>query len=108
MMRQRKNIVGPQVRRLREERNWTLHQLAVELALHGVFISADTLKRIELRREFVGTFEISTFAAVFKIRPEHLFPPDVSAAELAEILRVLQKNGAENRSAPHDERQRAN
>jgi transcriptional regulator with XRE-family HTH domain len=105
MTRQKKNVVGPQVRQLRLQRNWSLDHLAIELALQGVFLSPRTLERIELRREFVGAVEISAFAAVFKIGAEHLFPPDSSTAELAGLLRALPKTGAPNGAAPRGCRQ---
>ena len=107
-MRHRKNLIGPQVRKLRKQRNWTHHQLAVELALRGVFVSAKTLERIESQREFVGTIELSAFASVFKTSMEHLFPPEISTTEASEMWRVLEKHGVLNRPAPNDERQLAN
>ena len=105
MTRPRKNIIGPQVRKLLLERNLTLHQLAVELALRGVFVSADTLNRNELQREFVGGIELAALAAVFQIGVDHLFPPDTPPTELAELLRAMQKNSAFDR---FEEQEKAN
>lgn len=107
-MRYRKNLIGPQVRKLRKQRNWTHHQLAVELALRGAFISARTLERIESQREYVEAVALSAFAAVFKVRAEDLYPPEAIAAEASEMRRVLEKYGVRNWAPPRDDRQRDN
>jgi transcriptional regulator with XRE-family HTH domain len=91
-MRYRKNLIGPQVRKLRQERGWSLDQLANEFAQQGIFISAHTLERIESRREFMGSIEVYAFATIFRTGVEHLYPPDSSASNVLEELRLLQQN----------------
>jgi transcriptional regulator with XRE-family HTH domain len=107
-MRYRKNLIGPQVRKLRKQRNWTHHQLAVELALRCAFMSAKTLERIESQREYVEAVALSAFAVVFNIRVEDLYPPETITAEASEMRRVLEKCGVRNWAPLNDDRQRDN
>jgi transcriptional regulator with XRE-family HTH domain len=97
-MRYRKNIIGPQVRKLREERGWSLDDLATEFVREGIFISPQTLNRVEKRQEFVGTVEVVAFAAIFRTGVERLYPIDLSMSEMEE-LRSIQKaaGSAKNR-----------
>ena len=90
-MRYRKNIIGPQVRKLRKQRAWSLDQLAAELAWQGIFISSQTLDRVETQQEFVGSIEVWAFATVFRTSVDHLYPPDSSAADVLARLRLLRR-----------------
>jgi hypothetical protein len=81
-MRYRKNIIGPQVRKLREERAWTLYDLATEFARQGLFISEEALDRVESQREFVGSVEVWAFANLLQTGAENLYPPNLSTSDV--------------------------
>jgi hypothetical protein len=91
-MRYRKNIIGPQVRKLRDERGWTLGDLATEFTQQGLFISKKALDRVESQREFVGSVEVWTFANLFQTGVENLYPPNLSTPDVLRMLRLPRDN----------------
>jgi transcriptional regulator with XRE-family HTH domain len=94
-MRYLKNIIGPRVRKLREQRAWSLDQLAAEFARQGILISPRTLERVEKQQSFVGSIEVCEYAAVFHTSVEYLFPSYDDAMEALSRAQLLrQSNGA--------------
>jgi hypothetical protein len=91
-MRNRKNIIGPRVRKLREERGWTLGDLATEFAKEGLFVSEKVLDRVESQREFVGSVEVWAFANLFQTGAENLYPPNLSTSDVLGMLRLPRNN----------------
>jgi transcriptional regulator with XRE-family HTH domain len=92
------NIIGPRVRALRRQRNWTHQELATEMAQRGIFISEKTLERIESQKEFVGKREIFAFASALRVGIDHLIGPEsyMSDSQTSEMLRLLKNNGEPN------------
>ncbi len=93
------NIVGPYVRKFREERGWSLKQLADEFARQGVPVSPQTLERIESRQDEVTEIDAMAFAHVFKTDVSKLYPSNPTAPEVLGELRRIQQNArpAKNR-----------
>jgi transcriptional regulator with XRE-family HTH domain len=61
-------LIGENVRRLREERGWTQHQLSVVSGLHVSYISG-----IECGRRNITASIIERLAASLKAHPGELF-----------------------------------
>jgi transcriptional regulator with XRE-family HTH domain len=68
-----KNIVGPQVRRLRVAANLSQAALAAACQRIGWDIDRNTIAKIEGRRRWVGDFELQHLSSVLKCRLEALF-----------------------------------
>ena len=68
------NVIGPQVRRLREEKGWTQDQLAVKLQLFGWDTSRESVTRLETRDRRVPDLELFVLARVLETPTDDLFP----------------------------------
>jgi len=83
-----RNLIGPQVRKLRSQRGWTQDQLAGALQRVGLDVSRSAVAKIEARMVWVGDHELYYFLKVFRVDFEDLFPPiDPQDPELYETLR---------------------
>jgi transcriptional regulator with XRE-family HTH domain len=70
-----RNIIGPQVRRLRDKRGWSQEQLAAKLQLAGLDISRSSLSKIESGEQAVFDFQVLYFRRVFKADSDDLYEP---------------------------------
>lgn len=66
-MQDARNIVGPHLRRIRNERGLTQPALAAFLQRAGWDISRDTVAKIEDQRRWVSDFEVAFLADVLKV-----------------------------------------
>jgi len=71
------NVIGPQVRKLRNELELTQDELAARCQLHGLDISRGTLSQIEARLRCVTDLELFQLSAVLKVPTDDLFPADM-------------------------------
>jgi DNA-binding XRE family transcriptional regulator len=71
------NVIGAQVRRLREQKGWTQDQFAVKLQLAGWDTSQDSVSRLETQDRRVPDLELFVLADVLDARLEDLFPKDL-------------------------------
>lgn len=88
-----KNVIGPQVRRLRWEHQWTQEKLAIELHKLGwEKISRSGVSKIE--GGFIGLrdFRHLYFAEVFDVEVGDLFPLIRETEELDEAVTRLLTN----------------
>lgn len=69
------NLIGPQVRKLRVQRDWTQEVLAAKLQMAGWDISRARLAKIEARLVWVGDYRLYFFAKVLKVSITELLPP---------------------------------
>ena len=69
-----RNIVGPQVRRLRVERDWSQPAMAVICQKAGWDIARDTIAEIEGQTRWVSDAELVMLARCFKVSLEVLLP----------------------------------
>jgi transcriptional regulator with XRE-family HTH domain len=74
--KQPRNIVGPEIRRLRKERGLSQPMLVAKLNLAGWQISRETLAKIETQLRWVADFELVCLASVFKLSTEEILPND--------------------------------
>jgi transcriptional regulator with XRE-family HTH domain len=68
------NIVGPQIRKRRNQLGLTQEALAAQCQLHGLDISRGTLSQIEARLRCVTDDELLALARVLKVSTDSLFP----------------------------------
>ena len=73
-VRKCRNIIGPQVRRLRSGKDWSQERLASELQMHGWKISRCGVARIESQEVWVGDFETMLMADALGVDMKELFP----------------------------------
>lgn len=72
-----KNIIGYQVRRLRNMMNLSQNQLAARLQRCGLDIDRSRLSKIESRLVYVSDYEQIFFAEALKVSIEELYPESV-------------------------------
>ena len=69
------NIIGPQVRKLRNERGMSQDQLAAKLQLLGLEMSRAGVSKIEARLRCVSDAELPVIAKALGVEIPSLFPP---------------------------------
>jgi transcriptional regulator with XRE-family HTH domain len=70
-----RNIVGPQIKALREKRGLTQPMLAAKCHLLGWDLSRETLAKIESRIRWVADYELLCLAQSLGVSAEALLPP---------------------------------
>lgn len=73
-MKPPRNMVGPVVRRLREEAGYSQPMLVARLNLDGWDISRETLAKIESQVRWVADFELVRLAKALACSIPNLFP----------------------------------
>lgn len=71
---QRRNLAGPQVRRLRCQRGWSQEQLAAKLQLEGLDISRSSIAKIENGQQAIFDYELLIFQRLFRVPEDELHP----------------------------------
>ena len=88
-----RNLIGPQVRKLRSQKGWTQDQLAGALQRAGWDLSRSSVAKIEARMVWVGEYELYYFMKVFRVDFKDLFPPiDPQSPYLYETLGRLMES----------------
>ena len=72
-----KNIIGPQLRRLRYARSLSQPALAAKCQLLGWDISRDTIAKIEGQTRWVGDSELAYIARSLDVAIQKLFPANI-------------------------------
>ena len=78
-----RNVVGPQVRRLRYARQWTQEECALRLQLQGLDWDRTALAKVEARIKKVSDAELFVLARTLRTALDGLFP---SAADVKAFL----------------------
>ncbi len=73
-MAKAKNIVGPQVRRLRDQQGLTQEMFAARCTILGLDLSRATLSKIEAQLRCVTDVELVRLAAALKVEVPDLLP----------------------------------
>jgi DNA-binding XRE family transcriptional regulator len=68
------NIIGPQLRRLRNEAGWTQEEFAARCQLGGYDVSRGTISQIEARLRCVKDDEVALLAKILGVPHGQLFP----------------------------------
>lgn len=71
-----RNVVGPQLRKIREGLGLSQEAFAAKCQRNGWDISRDIVARIELRIRLVPDFELKRLADCLEVSPVDLFPDD--------------------------------
>jgi transcriptional regulator with XRE-family HTH domain len=71
------NVVGPQVRKLRNKLQLTQEQFAARCQLGGLDISRGTLSQIEATLRSVRDNELFLLASILRVRTDDLYPADM-------------------------------
>lgn len=82
----RRNLVGPEIKKLRQQLGWTQDKLAKDLRREGFNVSRSAVAKIECQLIWVGDFELLYFVRVLGVRLEHLFPAINGHIPLTEVL----------------------
>jgi transcriptional regulator with XRE-family HTH domain len=74
-MRNPRNLVGPQIRRLRGQQKLTQPMLAARCRKWGWDLSRQTLAKIETQIRWVSDFELLCLARALRVEPNEFLPP---------------------------------
>lgn len=67
-------MVGPQVRKLRQQKGWTQNQLAIKLQLAEWDTSRESVTSLENQQRRVPDLELLILARLLGVKMESLFP----------------------------------
>ena len=84
-----RNMIGPQVRRLRYQRGWSQEKLAEQLQLVGWDIGRVAVSKIESRLVHIDDYELLYFTKVFNVGLADLFPKIGAERQIHEALTEL-------------------
>ena len=88
-----KNLVGPQVRKLRYQRGWKQKELAAKLQILGWDIERGSVSKIEAQLVWVGDFEMFYLAGALQVEVNALFPAfDPGVPLHGNIVKLRKKN----------------
>lgn len=73
-----RNIVGPQVMRLRSSKGWSQEQMATACQVAGWDVSRGVLARIEGGVRWVSDFDLLQLASILNVPVGTLFPEEHS------------------------------
>jgi len=82
------NLVGAQVRKFRNRKNWTQEALAAKLQVAGWDVSRESLAKLEAQFRRVPDCELLFLAKVLKVQVMDLFPARVDLKKLDPALRL--------------------
>jgi transcriptional regulator with XRE-family HTH domain len=73
----KKNVCGPQIARIRNQRGLSQPQLAAKCQLAGWDVSRDIIARIEGGVRWIGDMELAAIASVLEVSLETLYPENI-------------------------------
>lgn len=73
-VRMLRNLIGPQVRRYRWQRDWSQEELTFKLQILGWNVCRGRVARIEAGEAWVSDIEHLLFAKVYNVKMEELLP----------------------------------
>jgi len=86
-----RNMIGPQLRRIRNERGLSQPKLAELLQRKGWDISRDTVAKIEDQRRWVADFEAAFLAESLSVRLVDLFATGGRSAKPRDYISRLER-----------------
>ena len=69
-----KNVVGPKIKSMRLQLNWTQEELARQLRRMGWNVTRSGVAKIEAQLVHVGDADLLYFARLFEVASETLYP----------------------------------
>jgi len=87
-----KNLIGPQIRKIRDALGWPQSKLAAKLQRAGWDLSRGELAKIEAQIAYVREYRLCYLIRVLGVRHEELFPP-IDSREAIDLAmdRLLEK-----------------
>jgi transcriptional regulator with XRE-family HTH domain len=82
------NLVGPQVRKFRKQKNWTQDMLTAKLQVEGWDVSRESLAKLESQFRRVPDCELLFLAKVLSVHVMDLFPARLDLRKLDPALRL--------------------
>lgn len=82
-MARSKNVVGPQVRRFRDQQGWSQSMLAAKCQLLGWDVSRGIIAAIEGQVRWVGDFELILLAKALRTTPLALLPKQLNLSQFS-------------------------
>jgi transcriptional regulator with XRE-family HTH domain len=86
-----RNVIGPQLRRIRTGKELSQPKLAEVLQRKGWDISRDTIAKIEGQTRWVADFEVVFIAEVLGVTLDELFPRQNRSSMAREFVGRLQR-----------------
>ena len=84
-----RNVVGPQVRRIRRQQRLSQTALVLRCQLSGFDLSRESLAKVEGGWRVVSDVEVLLLADALRVPFASLFPAPATAAEVVRSFRVL-------------------
>ena len=81
------NLIGPQVRKLRDRKGLTQESLAEKLQLAGWDISRTSLAKLEAELRWVSDVELLFLAKVLRVAVTDLYPARIQLREIGPRFR---------------------
>ncbi|MGB7769915.1 MAG: helix-turn-helix transcriptional regulator [Verrucomicrobiia bacterium] len=82
------NLIGTQVRELRDRKGWTQEDLSAKLQVFGWDVSRESLAKLETRQRRVPDGELFILAKVLGTATDALFPSNVNIKKLGPAFRM--------------------
>jgi len=82
------NLIGPQVRKFRNQKNWTQEALAAKLQVEGWDVSRESLAKLEAQFRRAPDCELLFLAKVLGVEVMKLFPKNLDLKKLDPSLRL--------------------
>ena len=77
------NLIGAEVRKLRDQKNWSQEEFAARLQRNGWDISRGTLAKIEAQIRSVNDAEMLALSQVLEVPVQQLYPAELLRATKA-------------------------
>ena len=101
----RKNLIGPEIRKLRKARGWSQSDLATNLRNVGLRITSNDVAKIEAQLVVIPDYELLFFTQLFEVTQTSLFPKldqrQSLKATLNKLITGKRCRLSDFRSAPH-------
>ena len=86
-----RNIIGPGLRRIRNEKGFTQPKLVEQLQLKGWDISRETLAKIESQLRWISDFELHFLATALDVPMATFFPQQKGKEKVLEFITRLER-----------------
>jgi DNA-binding XRE family transcriptional regulator len=92
------NLIGQQVRDMRDRKGWTQEELSARLQVFGWDVSRESLAKLETQQRRVPDGELFVLGKVFGTGTDALFPASVNIKKLGPDFRMrLSRNRVKNK-----------